>query len=406
MAAAPPRLCVASCAELCASPGSATDTFGESGLDEGALYAALRARGVPFDVRAWDDARVDWRAYTAVVVRTTWDYSESEGRATAFLRWVDGLVAAGVAVHNSAQVLAWSAHKRYLRALEAAGVRVIPTEWVPAGSDAEACDLAAVCARRGWRGAVMLKPCVSGGSRGCLRVDGTAVTRAQGSAFLRSMVTGGDHVAEVGAGGAAAAGGSSSDSGGGCDMMVQPFQHSVERHGELSVVTVAGRITHALVKTPRRGDFRTQEEHGGVPRGVPVTPQMRAAVDAALAAAVACVPLRAPSELLLARLDFLWADGEDGGEQGGAEAAAVAAAAAAAAASAQQQQQQQQPGVEAAAPLVLLELEALEPCMYFNCSGPPERDGATGALIAPAAAALAGAIAERLALAAAAAAAR
>src|SRR3954454_277856 len=90
------------------------------------LLAALSAAGVDARPEVWDDARVDWSSYDAVVVRSTWDYS---WRLAEFLAWADA-TAAVTTLCNPAPVLHWNTDKRYLREIDAAGVPVVRTLWV------------------------------------------------------------------------------------------------------------------------------------------------------------------------------------------------------------------------------------------------------------------------------------
>jgi glutathione synthase/RimK-type ligase-like ATP-grasp enzyme len=46
-------------------------------------------------------------------------------------------------------------------------------------------------------------------------------------------------------------------------FMVQPFVPSVVAKGEYSLFYFAGEFSHAILKTPAPDDFRVQEEHGG-----------------------------------------------------------------------------------------------------------------------------------------------
>ena len=366
MTAPSSKLCIASCEELLAADGMATATYGISGCDELALYASLEARGVEFDVKAWDDAAIDWSSYGLVIVRTTWDYSKSEAKAAAFQSWLSRLSKLGVAVYNDSRILSWNVHKGYLSAMAAKGVPTIPSQLIPAGSSVGDCDLEAITSKHAWAGRLLMKPCVSGGSRGCMRVDRQSVALQQGSAFLHAMVTTGNPPPSTDA--AASSGDSdsgdnaavSSSSSGGCDMLLQPYISSVESAGELSVVVIDGAISHALVKTPLPGEYRTQEEHGGVPTRVEVSQQMRAAVQAVLAAAKACVeeadPSRGPlpdDAFLLARCDFLRVP------KAGLHVDSSST-----------------PVNEGNSDLVLLELEVIEPCMFFGCA--PSRPDSSG----------------------------
>jgi len=66
--------------------------------------------------------------------------------------------------------------------------------------------------------------------------------------------------------------------------MLQPFVDSVLAEGEHSLFYFAGRYSHAVVKRPKAGDFRVQEEHGGHIAAEEPAGDLRAAADAVLAA--------------------------------------------------------------------------------------------------------------------------
>ncbi|MEP6692205.1 MAG: hypothetical protein ABJD07_13680 [Gemmatimonadaceae bacterium] len=46
-------------------------------------------------------------------------------------------------------------------------------------------------------------------------------------------------------------------------VLVQEYTHTIESEGEWSLVFLAGRFSHAVRKRPKAGDFRVQREHGG-----------------------------------------------------------------------------------------------------------------------------------------------
>ncbi|MGD2115511.1 MAG: hypothetical protein PVG07_10685 [Acidobacteriota bacterium] len=66
--------------------------------------------------------------------------------------------------------------------------------------------------------------------------------------------------------------------------MVQPFLTGIVEEGEYSLFSFDGVFSHAVLKTPTPGDFRVQEEHGGRIRTVEAEPALLAAGEAALAA--------------------------------------------------------------------------------------------------------------------------
>lgn len=48
------------------------------------------------------------------------------------------------------------------------------------------------------------------------------------------------------------------------DLMVQPFMPAIVTEGEYSLFYFGGEFTHAINKIPKPADFRVQEEHGGI----------------------------------------------------------------------------------------------------------------------------------------------
>src|SRR6185503_1367686 len=82
--------------------------------------------------------------------------------------------------------------------------------------------------------------------------------------------------------------------------MLQPFVRAVEGEGEMSLFYFAHRYSHAVIKRPRAGDFRVQEEHGGHIAPAQPAADLRAAADAVVAAL--------PGPLLQARVDLVRLD--------------------------------------------------------------------------------------------------
>jgi len=122
------------------------------------LDAAMRARLGDDRVRivAWDDVDVDWAAFDAVVIRSTWDYTD---RLTEFLDWVER-VAAVTTLINGSDVVRWSTDKRYLRDLAEAGIAITPTIFVEPGEPAPRVA-----------GLHVVKPTVGAGSSGARRCE-------------------------------------------------------------------------------------------------------------------------------------------------------------------------------------------------------------------------------------------
>jgi glutathione synthase/RimK-type ligase-like ATP-grasp enzyme len=77
--------------------------------------------------------------------------------------------------------------------------------------------------------------------------------------------------------------------------MIQPFLPDILDEGEISLIYVAGAFSHAIRKRPQPGDFRVQPEYDGIITPHSPAPDERAAAEAILAAV--------EEELLYARID-------------------------------------------------------------------------------------------------------
>ncbi len=243
-----------------------------AGANESALEAGLHDAGIPFTWVAWDDPNAEWAAYDAVLIRTTWDYHH---RLAEFLAWADR-VARVTRLLNPAPVLRWNSHKGYLLELARAGVAVIPSVVVPRAAEPELVDIVATA---GWSAGVdvVVKPAVSVGSLGAER--GLADDASVAAAF-RALVKKGD-------------------------TLVQPFLPEVAITGETSTIFVAGKLSHALVKVPASGDYRSQPEWGGQLRGVDARP---ACVELGMAA-IRVAEQTSGAPIFYARVDTIDLDG-------------------------------------------------------------------------------------------------
>lgn len=191
--------------------------------DESALEAALDAAGLAFEWAVWDDTTVDWARFTAVLIRTTWDYTARLGDFRAWTRLVNDVTT----LFNPAPVVEWNSHKGYLLDLARHGVDVVPTVLIRPGDPRVAPD---------WP-EVVVKPAVGIGSEDTNRLPANdPMVAAQVEALLAD----------------------------GRDALIQPFVPSIADAGETSVIFVEGHPTHAVRKVPASGDFRSQPEYGGV----------------------------------------------------------------------------------------------------------------------------------------------
>jgi glutathione synthase/RimK-type ligase-like ATP-grasp enzyme len=229
--------------------------------DDNALVPALAEVGLRAEPVVWSSAAVDWRAYDAVILRSTWDYHL---RLDEFRAWLDRLESLDVRVMNSPSLVRWNSDKRYLLDLARKGVATIPTMVVTSGV---ADDVERVASAEGWS-RVVVKPAVSASGFETYAVDVPFNESAR--AAIKSAVGVGD-------------------------MLVQPFAPEVPRDGEYSFVFIDGSFSHSAIKRAGRGEFRVQTEHGGSVAPITVDDSLIRQAEAALGAA--------PENPLYARVD-------------------------------------------------------------------------------------------------------
>jgi glutathione synthase/RimK-type ligase-like ATP-grasp enzyme len=231
-------------------------------VDDAPLHAALDARGIRHHHRVWDDPRVDWSVFDAIVVRTTWDYHL---KREAFVGWAMR-ASTQTTMFNPAQVIAWNSHKSYLRHLEAAGVPIAPTCWLHRRA-----DVASLMAQHDWtRG--FIKPMVGATARETLRFDLDELCLAQ--SHVDRLLDDGE------------------------ELMLQPYLPDVEAVGELSLIYLGGELSHVVRKVPVAGDYRVQDDFGAHDEPATADPQAILIAGNALKSA-----WYAP--LLYARVDLL-----------------------------------------------------------------------------------------------------
>lgn len=231
-------------------------------LEEAWLAQALRQLGLTVQRLAWDDPQQDWSQVRAAVFRSTWDYSE---RQAEFEAWLDQ-VAMTTLLCNRYDLIRWNMDKHYLRDLAEQGVAIVPSVFL---SPRQPVDLLALTQRFGWQ-ELVIKPTVSAGARGTLRLSLSQPAEAQ-QALDQALAK------EA--------------------MLLQPFLPSVLSQGELSLMLIAGRVSHAIRKTPREGDFRVQDDHGGQVHAYTPSAEEITFAEAAVAACVV-TPLYARVDVL------------------------------------------------------------------------------------------------------------
>lgn len=237
------------------------DDPGDFVIDDQHAIAPLAGLGWHTSVVSWRQTRVPWRDYTAVLIRSTWDYWDD---VDGFLEVLDSIDNA-TRLANPMPLVRWNLAKTYLRELENKGIRIVPTLW-PERLDAV--SLATLCDQLA-SDEVVIKPVV--GANG---VDAFRLARdlgreqwAQITARVRQR-----------------------------RFMVQAFMPAILNEGEYSLVFFNGEFSHAILKVPAKGEFRSQEERGAAIH--PVMPENALLHAARRALATIATPLYARIDLV------------------------------------------------------------------------------------------------------------
>jgi hypothetical protein len=215
------------------------------------------------DTVSWRDKSVNWHDYDVVVIRSCWDY---QADITRFLQCLKTIEESRAILANSLPLVYWNIHKTYLKELAQQGITIVPSLWFERFKRAEvegafshfACD------------ELVIKPIVSANADHTYRLNRAQLIQQQDELALIFAER---------------------------PFMVQPFLHTVVTAGEYSLFYFAGHFSHCIVKQPKSGDFRVQEEHGGQMQLITADESMLTAGRHVMAAL--------PAEALYARVDLV-----------------------------------------------------------------------------------------------------
>ncbi len=216
--------------------------------DESLLEAALRPHGVRATPVAWDTPGLDWSRFDAVLIRSTWDYHY---KIKAFLAWLSDLEKKGVMLLNPPALVRWNMHKSYLLELAARGVPIVETRLLKTG---DRVDLALLAEELKWP-ELIIKPAISATAHRTFRLRGEDAEEWR-SSFQNLLAE--------------------------SDLLVQPYLEEIEQEGELSLIYIGSRFSHAICKLPKKGDFRVQSEFGGRVRETAPEPDIKSQARAIL----------------------------------------------------------------------------------------------------------------------------
>ena len=196
--------------------------------DDKLLQHALEQKGLSVIRKDWATPNFNWGNVRYAVFRTTWDYFD---RFDEFNQW---LISTGkrTTFINPLSLIQWNIDKTYLSDVHKKGINMPPTQF---HDTSNTMGLVEWFNESNWKEAVV-KPTIAGAARYTYRISAANI----------------DEVAQI------------------IDPLIkqekfilQEFQHNIVTEGEVSLIVIGGKFTHAVLKIAKPGDFRGQDDFGG-----------------------------------------------------------------------------------------------------------------------------------------------
>lgn len=178
----------------------------------------LKERGHQVRGVAWTDPVEMLMDCDLAVVRSTWDYPR---KLTQFQQWLEE-AESKLPIANSVKLIQWNADKTYLFDLEKKGLRIPRTAILSKATDV-------MTKLDEWQAnEAVVKPSVGASGQGVQKVNRESTLNLTETPQL----------------------------------LIQEFIPEVQQ-GELSLAFFSGEFSHAVIKTPVKGEFRINSAYGG-----------------------------------------------------------------------------------------------------------------------------------------------
>ena len=179
-------------------------------------------------IKDWKSIESNCNKTKVAIFRSTWDYFDN---FNLFINWLEKSKS-NIRFINSYNLIKWNLDKTYLFDLNKRGINIPPTLLV---RRKEKISLKELFSKTKWKEAI-IKPTVSGAARHTYRIN------CDNFLNYESLFT--DLINEE-------------------DFLFQEFMKDITINGEISLVLISGKFTHAVKKIAKEGDFRVQDDHGG-----------------------------------------------------------------------------------------------------------------------------------------------
>ncbi len=233
-------------------------------VDDNLLYDSLKKNHpeILFDVVSWSDESINWSNYRFAILRTTWDYTK---KIKPFIEKMKQIESSGCELFNPLHIIKWNSFKTYLKDLADKKVPIIDSYFLETES------INSLKLKLNEDKQYVIKPVV-GASADHIQI-------LSKDEILKKVSSIQDHgIEEI------------------KKWFIQPFIKEVAL-GERSLFFLNSKFSHAVKKVPKDGDFRVQEEHGGLITSYKPTEEEHQFANHAIEAI--------GQNLLYARIDFL-----------------------------------------------------------------------------------------------------
>ena len=206
-----------------------TNTYISNVLREDELVInALKEKNLSVVKKDWNDSIFDWETTRSILFRSTWDYFD---KFELFKKWFNKTKNKCLMI-NSAETIEWNIDKHYLLDLQEHQIPIPNSEFIQRGSSI---DLLELMQKKNWN-EIVVKPTISGAAKNTYRLKKGEINQFNPSWEKLIYKE---------------------------DFIIQEFQNNVITEGEVAMIVIGGKFTHAVLKKAKEGDFRVQDDFGG-----------------------------------------------------------------------------------------------------------------------------------------------
>ena len=189
---------------------------------------ALKEKNLSVVKKDWNDSIFDWETTRSILFRSTWDYFD---KFELFKKWFNKTKNKCLMI-NSTETIEWNIDKHYLLDLQEHQIPIPNSEFIKRGSSI---DLSLLMQKKNWN-EIVVKPTISGAAKNTYRLKEEEIIQF-GPTWEKLIYKE--------------------------DFIVQEFQNNVISEGEVAMIVIGGKFTHAVLKKAKEGDFRVQDDFGG-----------------------------------------------------------------------------------------------------------------------------------------------